>query len=245
MPHKEMNQFNIRQKLVLKVTKSKNREAISEQRIMNQINHPNILFSYGLIYPENFKKLDFKTLEKYLPKKDKKQMMSSVDKLMKKNKYGERQFPNFEKNRSPLLKHYGEVTGNYGLRKKGHSKLSVSPNPPHAIGRKRFNFSKTFKEFELQQKPGKTKEIIEDAEQINPNNPKNQNNPTDNIKLKKTTMNQINKYKVSLIRNRRHKSKNKEIVLILKLVVIILLLTLALFEIVNQVRTINNALDPR
>lgn len=129
---------------MLKITKSKNREAIAEQRIMNQINHPHILYSYGLIYPENYKRIDLKCLEKFLPKRPKKHLMSSVDKLMKKNKYGERQFPNFEKNRSPLMKHYDEFgTGKHKV------KISVSPNPSRPRVRKKFNFSKTFKDFEL------------------------------------------------------------------------------------------------
>lgn len=143
-PGEWVRESNRRQKLVLKITKSKNREAIAEQRIMNQINHPHILYSYGLIYPENYKRLDLKNLEKFLPKRPKKHLMSSVDKLMKKNKYGERQFPKFEKNRSPIMKHYEE----FGTSKQ-KPKISVSPNPSRPRVRKKFNFSKTFKDFEL------------------------------------------------------------------------------------------------
>jgi hypothetical protein len=202
----------------LKVTKSKNREAIAEQRIMNQINHPNILFSYGLIYPENYKKLDLKNLEKYLPKRKKKQMMSSVDKLMKKNKYGERQFPKFEKNRSPIMKHYGDIGGGYG---KSRMKMSVSPNPLRPGIRKNFNFSKTFKDFELK------KEIKIENEDVNEQSKDSENqNDQRNLNTKKYVSNpkkmiqkgQVNpkhtktnsKFTVKLTRNQRRRNTEQQ-----------------------------------
>jgi hypothetical protein len=207
-----------RQKLVLKVTKSKNREAIAEQRIMNQINHPNILFSYGLIYPENYKKLDLKNLEKYLPKRNK-QLMSSVDKLMKKNKYGERQFPKFEKNRSPMMKHYGDIKGALG---KNRVKMSVSPNPLRPGVRKKFNFSKTFKDFELGKEikleDGDMTEPEKDAENIKDQRNLNLNKYVSHPKYvgQKEKVNNINskskpKYRVKLIRNRKLKNLEQKI----------------------------------
>lgn len=210
--------ITFRQKLVLKVTKSKNREAIAEQRIMNQINHPHILFSYGLVYPENFRRIDLKNLEKYLPKKPKKQMMSSVDKLMKKNKYGEREFPKFEKNRSPLLKNYGDVGGAFRLHKPEKIKMSVSPNPVRGKGRKRFNFSRTFKDFELDRKEGKEEgekeaQVENDKDQGNVDNVKSKKKSKNLYQKSKTSKGQGNqkaKYQVKVKRNQRHKSKIKK-----------------------------------
>lgn len=184
---------------------------------MNQINHPNILFSYGLIYPENYKKLDLKNLERYLPKRKNKQLMSSVDKLMKKNKYGERQFPRFDKNRSPLMKHYGDMNGVMG---KNRVKMSVSPNPLRPVIRKKFNFSKTFKDFELEKsiKDEDINEMYKDEENIK--DKRNLNKYVSNPKYgnKKKRLNNLDsktdkkdKYRVSLKRNRKHKSVEPKI----------------------------------
>ena len=46
------------------------------------------MFSYGIVYPKNFDNLDLKNLDKYLPKLES-GLKKSVDKLMKRNKYGE------------------------------------------------------------------------------------------------------------------------------------------------------------
>lgn len=170
--------------MVLKVTKSKNREAIKEQRILNQINHPNIVFSYGLIYPKDFKKVDFKTLEKFLPKRNQRNM-KSVDKLMKKNKYGELEYPMFEKSKSPMLKHYKDIDG---ARKSG-LKMGVSPNNLRMAPRKKFNFSQTFKEFD------KTKPKPEDIE-------KKVEKPSKEISVSKTSRN-TSRFRERVLRGRK------------------------------------------
>ena len=192
------------------MTKSKNREAIAEQRIMNQINHPNILFSYGLAYPETYKRVDLKQLEKFLPRRPNRQVMSSVDKLMKKNKYGERQFPNFEKNRSPILKHYGDFGGVLGQRK-SKVKMSVSPNPLKSGLRKKFNFSKTFKDFELD-KEKEREEESENSELINSKKVvKSKPLPFSKSKTSnaKKKSNMRSKFKVNLTRNPKLRNKTK------------------------------------
>lgn len=136
---------NISQKLVLKVTKSKNREIIKEQRFLNKINHPNIMFSYGLIYPQKEEQIDLKQLDKYLPKLDS-NLKKSVDKLMKRNKYGELEYLNFEKSKTPLLKNFFEKDHHKPI----HIKASVSPNHlKNHFRPKKFNFSQTFKEYEI------------------------------------------------------------------------------------------------
>jgi hypothetical protein len=128
---------------VLKVTKSKNREILNEQRFLNKINHPNIMFSYGLIYPYSLDQIDLKHLDKYLPKLDN-TLKKSVDKLMKRNKFGELEYFNFEKSKTPLLKNFFEKDPH----KATHIKASVSPNHiKHNFHPKKFNFSQTFKEY--------------------------------------------------------------------------------------------------
>ena len=178
---------------------------------MNQINHPNILFSYGLIYPENYKKVDLKQLEKYLPKRTKKQLMSSVDKLMKKNKYGERQFPRFEKNRSPIMKHYGDINKVLGGTKKSRVKMSISPHPLRKGVRKKFNFSKTFKDFELGKDSAFEKDVPEeenDKDDLNTqkyvSQPKGVLYKQKNPRSKPSTN---SKFRVKLNRNQKLKSR--------------------------------------
>ena len=168
---------------------------------MNQINHPNILFSYGLIYPENYKKVDLKHLEKYIPKRSKNQLMSSVDKLMKKNKYGERQFPRFEKNRSPIITHYGDINKALGVPKKRKVKLSISPNPLKRGIRKNFNFSKTFKDFEL------GKDIKDEKSETDEAQPENENLKDEHNMNNKKYISQPKKMLYNNQRNSRFKPK--------------------------------------
>lgn len=118
------------------------------------------MFSYGLIYPYNLDHIDLKHLDKYLPKLEN-TLKKSVDKLMKRNKYGELEYFNFEKSKTPLLKNFFEKD----IHKTNHIKASVSPNHlKNHVHSKKFNFSQTFKEYNVHHKDEDSMGAIQNIE---------------------------------------------------------------------------------